>query len=98
MFPTKFTPRGTIEHYFHAWRSHGTLRVLNHHILMAAGEAAGRETSPSAGVIDSESVKTTDSGRIRGFDAAKLVKGHKRHIITDTAGLLVGAIVYAADI
>jgi len=58
----------------------------------------GSEASPSAGVIDSQSVKTTESGGIRGYDAGKKVKGRKRHIITDTNGYLVHAIVHAADI
>src|SRR6516225_6100585 len=61
-------------------------------------EAASREASPSAGVIDSQSVKTTESGGPRGYDAAKKIKGRKRHIATDTCGLLVGAAVHPADI
>jgi putative transposase len=60
--------------------------------------AEGREASPSAGVIDSQSVKTTESGGIRGYDAGKKIKGRKRHILTDTCGYLVHAVIHAADI
>jgi transposase len=60
--------------------------------------ADGREASPSAGVIDSQSVKTTESGGPRGYDAGKKIKGRKRHILTDTEGNLVHAIIHTADI
>lgn len=65
---------------------------------MEARELEGREASPTAGVIDSQSVKTTESGGIRGYDAGKKTKGRKRHIIVDTLGLMVGLMVHSADI
>ncbi|ESY59947.1 hypothetical protein X742_34880 [Mesorhizobium sp. LNHC232B00] len=58
----------------------------------------GRETSPSVGIIDSQSAKTTDVAGLRGYDAGKKIKGRKRHIIIDTEGHLVGLRVHAADI
>jgi transposase len=88
MQPKDFPPFTTVQHYFYPWRDSGLWRQINHVLLMLAREAVGREASPSAGVIDSQSVKTTEAGGPRGYDAGKKIKGRKRHILTDTTGLL----------
>lgn len=96
--PKDFPPYSTVQGYFYDW-SHGqVLATINHALVVAAREKIGREASPSAGVIDSQSVKTTECGGPRGYDAGKKNKGRKRHIVTDTEGHLVGLNVHTADI
>src|SRR5438067_385300 len=98
MLPKDFPPFTTVQGYFYDWRDNSLFETINFTLLLQAREAAGREASPTAGVIDSQSVKTTESGGPGGYDAAKKDKGRKRHIVTDTGGLLVGAEVHPADV
>jgi putative transposase len=96
--PKDFPPFTTVQYYFYHWRDTQLWRRINRALLARARRALGRKPTPSAGVIDSQTVKTTESGGPRGFDPAKRMKGRKRHLVTDTEGWLLAVQVHPADI
>ena len=81
-----FPPWSTIYRWFAAWRDDCVFEKINHALVMHDRERVGRDASPSAAIIDSQSVKTTEAGGPRGYDAGKKINGRKRHALVDTDG------------
>ena len=100
--PKDLAPRSTIYDYFDRWQWDGTLERIHHTLYVKCREQASREASPTAAIIDAQSVKSAEKGGghidPHGYDAGKKVKGKKRHVLVDTEGLVLHAIVTAADI
>ena len=98
LLPHDFPPWQTVYTSFRKWNRDGTWETIHGMLTERVRLESNREPNPTAAIIDSQSVKTTDVRGPRGYDKGKNVKGRKRHIVVDTLGLLIAIVVHAADI
>lgn len=96
--PSDYPPWQTVYYYYRKWRDLEVWDSIHEHLYVETRLKAGRQSSPSLGLIDSQSVQISIQGGQRGYDAGKKIKGRKRHLVVDTIGLLMAVVVHKASI
>jgi putative transposase len=98
LLPHDLHPWSTVHHYLRLWRLDGTWEKINAVLRERIRVRGGRDPQPTAAILDTQSVKTTSVGGVRGYDGAKQLSGRKRHLQVDTLGMVLKARVHAADL
>lgn len=96
--PRDFPHYALVYHYFASWKRSGDWERMHNELVEKCRRRMGKSSSPTAAIIDSQSVKTADHAGERGYDAGKKIKGRKRHILVDTLGLILAVVVHTANI
>lgn len=96
LIPSDFPARGTIRYYFDIWTEDGTIKRIHTVTREQLRHKEGRNPQPSAAIIDTQTVKTTEAGGERGYDGNKKINGRKRHILVDTEGNLLAVVSHSA--
>lgn len=98
LLPHDFPPWPTVYGYFRQWRQSGLWEIIHDTLVKVVRHSHGKDTNPTAAILDSQSVKTADQCGERGYDAGKKIKGRKRHLLVDTLGMILQVVVTPAAV